>query len=247
MRVGALLWFCLLSGLVPALAHAAAAKPVVTVADPYLEMHTGPGVGYPVFHVVERGETVTIVKRRTEWFKVRTDHDREGWVDQAQLAKTLQPSGEAVQFGALGFGDYSARRWEMGALGGDFGGANVVALYGARQITPNLSLEVGGSQLLGSFSDGWLAGVNIVHNFFPEWRASPFFTLGTGLVHIEPKATVVRTEDRSDQYAQVGTGVRAWVTRQFLLRAEYKSYVMFTSRDDNEEVNEWKVGFSFFF
>jgi hypothetical protein len=58
---------------------------------------------------------------------------------------------------------------------------------------------------------------------------------------------VVRTEDRSDQYAQVGTGVRAWVTRQFLLRAEYKSYVMFTSRDDNEEVNEWKVGFSFFF
>jgi hypothetical protein len=135
----------------------------------------------------------------------------------------------------------------MGALGGDFGGANVIALYGARQLTPNLSLEIGGSQLLGSFSDGWLAGVNIVHNFFPEWRASPFFTLGTGVVHIEPKATVVRTEDRSDQYAQVGTGVRAWVTRQFLLRAEYKSYVMFTSRDDNEEVNEWKVGFSFFF
>jgi len=70
MRVGALLWFCLLSGLVPALAHAAAAKPVVTVADPYLEMHTGPGVGYPVFHVVERGETVTIVKRRTDQLQV---------------------------------------------------------------------------------------------------------------------------------------------------------------------------------
>jgi hypothetical protein len=41
--------------------------------------------------------------------------------------------------------------------------------------------------------------------------------------------------------------VRAWVTRQFLLRAEYKSYVVLTSRDDNEEVNEWKLGFSFFF
>jgi hypothetical protein len=32
-----------------------------------------------------------------------------------------------------------------------------------------------------------------------------------------------------------------------LLRAEYKSYVVFTSRDENEEVEEWKVGFAFFF
>ncbi len=30
----------------------------VSVADPYLEMHTGPGRGYPIFHVVDRGETV---------------------------------------------------------------------------------------------------------------------------------------------------------------------------------------------
>jgi Bacterial SH3 domain len=247
MRARALLCLSLLAGLFPASGHAAAPKPAVTVADPYLEMHTGPGVGYPIFHVVERGESITILKRRTEWFKVRTQHDREGWVEQAQLERTLQPSGEAVGFAAFGFGDYSTRRWEMGVLGGDFGGANVIALYGARQLTPNLSLEIGTSQVLGSFSDGWLAGVNVVHSFFPEWRASPFFTLGTGMMNIEPKATVVRTEDRSDQYALVGTGVRAWVTRQFLLRAEYKSYVVLTSRDDNEEVNEWTVGFSFFF
>jgi hypothetical protein len=237
----------LLTGLVPANALARTSQPLVTVADPYLEMHTGPGPGYPVFYVVERGESVTILKRHTEWFKVRADHDREGWVDQAQLEKTLQPNGEAVQFVALAFDDYSARRWEMGALGGDFGGANVIAVYGARQLTPNLSVEVGAEQVLGSFSDGWIASANVVHQFFPEWRASPFFTLGTGVLRIEPKATVVQTEDRTDQVAIVGTGVRAWVTRQFLLRAEYKGYVALTSRDDNEEVNEWKVGFSFFF
>jgi hypothetical protein len=247
MRARVLLCLSLLAGSLPAPGHAAAAQPVVTVADPYLEMRTGPGQGYPIFHVVERGESVTILKRRTEWFKVRTDRDREGWVDQAQLEQTLEPSGEPVRFGALAFDDYAARKWEMGAMGGDFGGANVISLYGARQVTANLSVELEVSQLLGSFSDGWIAGANVVHNFFPEWRASPFFTLGTGMLRIEPKATVVRTEDRSDQYAQVGTGARVWVTRQFLLRAEYKGYVVFTSRDDNEEVDEWKVGFSFFF
>ena len=40
----------------------------VSVADPYLEMHTGPGKGYPVFHVVDRGESVDIMMRRTDWF-----------------------------------------------------------------------------------------------------------------------------------------------------------------------------------
>ena len=45
--------------------------PTVSVADPYLEMHTGPGRGYPVFHVVDRGEDVAILLRRTDWFKIR--------------------------------------------------------------------------------------------------------------------------------------------------------------------------------
>jgi hypothetical protein len=247
MGVRMLLCCALLAGLAPAAAHAAAAKPSVTVADPYLEMHTGPGAGYPIFHVVGRGESITVLKRRTEWFKVRTDGEREGWVEQSQLERTLTPSGETMRFGALAFGDFAARRWEMGALGGDFGGANVIALYGARHLTRNLSVELWTQQVLGSFSDGWIAGANVVHQFFPEWRASPFFTLGTGVINIDPKSTVVQTEDRTDQYAVVGTGARAWITRQFLLRVEYKGYVTFTSRDDNEEIDEWKVGFSFYF
>ena len=65
----------------------------VTVDDPFLEMHTGPGVGYPVFHVVDRGSTVEIMMRRTDWFQVRTPDGTEGWVDRAQMERTLVPSG----------------------------------------------------------------------------------------------------------------------------------------------------------
>ena len=50
------------------------------VADPFIELHTGPGRGYPVFHVVDRGESVQIVKQRTSWYLVRTDRGIEGWV-----------------------------------------------------------------------------------------------------------------------------------------------------------------------
>ena len=34
----------------------------VKVADPYLEMRTGPGEGYPIFHVVDRDEFVEVIK-----------------------------------------------------------------------------------------------------------------------------------------------------------------------------------------
>jgi hypothetical protein len=47
--------------------------------------------------------------------------------------------------------------------------------------------------------------------------------------------------------ANAGFGVRSYLARRFVFRAEYKSYVVFTSRDDNEEIGEWKAGFSFFF
>ena len=61
----------------------------VAVADPYLELHTGPGRGYPVFHVVERGESVSVVLQRTDWYLVRTDRAIEGWVNRDQMELTL--------------------------------------------------------------------------------------------------------------------------------------------------------------
>jgi uncharacterized protein YgiM (DUF1202 family) len=219
----------------------------VTIADPFIELHTGPGRGYPVFFVAERGEQITLVKRRTDWFKVQVARGQEGWVHFEQLATTLDLDGDVFDLPALGFGDYSARRWEVGALYGDFGGANVIAAYGSRSFTPNLSGELWISQALGRFSDSTIATVNIVHLMYPDWRASPYFTLGAGVINTEPKATLVATSDRTDSLAQVGAGVRMYLTRRFVFRAEYKAHVVFTSRDDNEEVREWKAGFSFFF
>ncbi len=219
----------------------------VTVVDPYLEMHTGPGKGYPVDYVVERDGEVEIIKRRTNWYKVRAANGREGWVKEADMELTLDAYGEPVRFRSVSRSEFLASSWEVGALTGDFGGANVLSAYGGYSFTPNLSVELSASQVLGTFSNSYMASANIVHQTWPEWRVSPFFTLGTGVVHTEPKTTLVQAEDRTDQFAQVGVGARAWLTRRLIFRAEYKSYVIFTSQDENEEIEEWKIGFGFFF
>ena len=231
----------------PELAQAAEEYRTVAVVEPYLEMRTGPGRGYPKFHVVDRGDTVEIIKRRTDWFLVRAADGKKGWVDRAQMEQTLQASGGKLSFSQVSQEDFTNARWETGLLAGDFGGANIISLYGGYSLNPNVAIEVWGSQILGNFSNGWMGSVNVVHEIWPDWRISPFFTLGGGVVHTSPKSTIVQGEDRKDQIAHVGAGFRIYSTRRFILRAEYKSYVVFTSRDDNEEVEEWKVGFAFFF
>ena len=220
---------------------------IVSVADPYLEMHTGPGRGYPIFHVVDRGESVAIVMQRTDWYRVRTQDGTEGWVDRAQMELTLQPDGQKVSFDRVVQDDFTNARWEAGVLAGDFGGANILSLYGGYSINPYISIELWGSQILGNFSNGWMGSVNVVHEAWPNWRMSPFFTLGTGFIRTDPKSTIVQSDDRSNQVAHAGAGFRIYTSRRFLLRAEYKSYVVFTSRNENEEMEEWKVGFAFFF
>jgi len=230
-----------------AIAQALGEYRTVSVADPFLEMHTGPGRGYPVFHVVDRGEDVEIIMRRTDWFQVRAPDGAIGWVDRAQMERTLQKTGSEIVFAESTQEDFTNSKWELGILAGDFGGSNIISLYGGYSLNPNVSIEVWGSQILGNFSNGWTGSVNLTHETWPDWRISPFFTLGTGIIHTEPKSTIVQGEDRTDQIAHAGAGIRVYATRRFILRAEFKSYVVFTSRDDNEEVEEWKVGFAFFF
>ena len=159
-------------------------------------MHTGPGRGYPIFHVIDRGETVDVVKQRTGWFLVRAANGKEGWVDRAQMERTLQPDGEQVSFAAATLEDFTNAKWETGALAGDFGGANIVSLYGSYSLNPNVAVEFWGSQILGNFSNGWMASVNVTHETWPDYRISPFFTLGSGVIHTEPKPTIVDGEDR---------------------------------------------------
>jgi opacity protein-like surface antigen len=76
---------------------------------------------------------------------------------------------------------------------------------------------------------------------------SPFAGIGGGGVRVEPKATLVEPEDRSDTAAYAGLGLRGYLTDRFMLQAEYREFVVFTSRDDNEEIDEWTVSFVYFF
>lgn len=237
----------MLIGLLPSLLFAGGDGPRVQVTAPYIELHTGPGVGYPIDQVAERGEWVRVLKRRTDWFKVRTERGHEGWVGVGQMRQTRGEDGQPLAIQTFNLDSFSGRRWEMGFMGGRMEGADLLNLYGGFAFTPNLSAELGVSQALGNFSSEYLADVNLLAHPFPEWRYSPFFTLGTGVIFTSPNATLVRTEDRTDTTAHAGLGLRVYLTRRFFLRGEFSHYTVFTSRNDNEEFDQWKIGIGAFF
>lgn len=218
----------------------------VVVADPYVELHSGPGRGFPVFYVADRGQKIVIEKRRTDWFYVRTERGVEGWVPRAQMLATLETTGEPLELDEPSRSNYMSRRWQGGILAGDFDGASEISMFGGYAFSENLSIELTATHILGNVSNGYLGTIGLLHVFAPEWRVSPYFTLGTGMIYIDPKARLVQVKDRTDQIGYVGGGLQGYLTRRFMVRVEYRNNVIFTSRNDNEEVNEWKAGFAFF-
>jgi opacity protein-like surface antigen len=217
------------------------------VTAPYLELHTGPGRGYPVFHVVPRDGSVDVLFRRTDWFKVRTERGVEGWASQTDMQKMVLADGSQFKFPVGDRAGFTSHRYEMGMFAGQYGGATLISGYMSFSFNPQLAFEVAVGQFLGNNSNGEIEDFGFAHVFVPEARWSPFVTIGLGLVQTQPKATLVAAPDRDEQSAYVGGGIRFYLTRRFFLRAEYRQHWIFTKRNQNEDADEWKAGFAFFF
>jgi len=222
-------------------------QPEVTITAPFLDLRTGPGRGYPVFHIVEAGETITLLKRRTGWVRVRAARGKEGWLRESELSGTIDVSGTPPEVSRRGHDAFVARRWEFGFGVADFAGAAALSAHAGFGLTPNIMLQLEGSQILGDFSDGLMGIGSLLLSPFPQWRASPFFSIGTGIIRTKPQTTIIRSEDRTDEIVHAGAGANVFLTDRFILRIEYRRHTVLTSRDENEELDQWKAGFSVYF
>lgn len=229
-----------------AVAPADARAPIeVVVEDAYIDLRTGPGRGFPVTVSVERGVTIELLRQRTDWIEVRTARGQRGWVHRSQLEYTLTPAGSEVHLAGPRQDARTAHQWEAGVAVGEFGGASVVSVNGAHAVTHTLLLRADVSHLLGDTSNGWLGTAGIARVFMPQWPVSPVLGIGAGVLRVTPKAP--NTKDRTDTTAYGSLGFRTYLSDRFLMQAEYRRFVVFTSGGDNEEKDEWIAGVTYFF
>lgn len=246
MRIFTLL-IILLQNVLMVTTYAEDSLQVVKVADPFLEMHTGPSVGYPIINIVKRDETISILKSRTNWYLILNNKNFEGWVHRSQLIKTLTLDDENIEIKDITRENYLEHKWEMSMIGGSFGGLPMMTLSSTYVPTNNISTEISFTQIIGTFSSRRLLGANLIQQPFPDWKISPYFSLGTGIINTSLKSTLSQIKDTSDFVANVSLGAKMYLTRRFFLRTDLKKYIIFQSRDKNEEITSWQVGFAFFF
>ena len=227
--------------------HAEKESQRLKIVDPYSELHTGPGRGYPIFHVVKRHEWVDVIKRKTDWFLIRTDRNKEGWVNREQMERTLTVAGVPKSFRDVLYDDFLHRRVEFGISTGDFDNDPIVSARLAYKFTKNIALELQLSKVAGKLSSSDIYAVNLVSLPFPDWRLTPHFTIGYGRFENEPKSALIQAVDTEDDLANFGVGTRYYLTERFFLRTDYRRYIILSGDDKNDEFDEFSAGISFFF
>lgn len=217
------------------------------VTDPYLEMHTGAGRGYPVFHVVGRGEWVEVVLRHTDWYEVRTVDGKLGWVHRKQLETTLTDSGGTKTFRDLLLDDYLARRVEMGAAYGRFHSEPMIKMWAAWRFAGTLSLEGTYAQVQGAFSGTDLWHVDLHEEPWSDRRLSPYVGIGFGHFRNIPNLSLVSDISTSARLADASIGARWHISDRFVLRTDYTLYLARLSDTTTTQYHAATLGLSFFF
>ncbi len=234
----------------PALAQTPAADKAeerLQVADAFLELHSGPGRGYPVFFVVERGQQVVVELRRTDWFRVRAAGGQVGWVPRAQLERTLTEAGIGKSFRDILLDDYLRRRVAFGGGGGRFGGEPMLKLWLGLRLADPLAVELSGGQVQGTFSgtDFWHLG--LVAEPWHDQRWSPFVSVGLGTFRNIPNRSLVDAAGVNAKLAQATAGLHWYITERFVARADATIYTAFVADNRSLEYRAVSLGLAFFF
>jgi len=222
-------------------------QPRVQVIETIIQLRSGPGDTYPVVNVVARGDSVKILKRRTSWYKVETSRGKQGWVHKDRFQHTLDNVGISRTVRDVLFEDYLHQRAEFGFVWGQFENNPFIAVHGGWRMSPNYSLELGYTQVSGTFSSSKLTNLNLMSHPFPERHISPYFALGFGRYRNEPIRTLIDAPTTSAWTANVTLGARAYLTQNFVFRVYARRYAAFISDDSTRTFTEWALGTGFFF
>ena len=219
----------------------------VKVTAPYVELHTGPGRGYPVFYVVERHQWIEIELRHTDWYKVRAEGGQLGWVQRKQLESTITEAGGQKSFRDIVIDDYLSRRFELGAAWGRFRADPMLKLWLGYKVAEPLGVELTIGQVQGAFSGTDFWHIGLTAEPWADRRLSPYLTVGIGQFKNFPNNTLVSATLTDARLAHAGIGVRWYLAERFVVRADWTLYTAFVGDARSIEYRAVTAGIAFFF
>lgn len=217
------------------------------VKDAYLELHTGPGRGYPVFFVVERHQWVTVQRRRTDWYRVRAQGGQVGWVQRLQLQATLTEAGVTKTLREHVLDDFLARRMEFGAAWGLFKSEPMLKLWTGYRLADTLGAELSAGQVQGLFSGSDFWALSLTSEPWSDRRFSPFLSVGLGKLRNVPNSSLVNAATSNAKLAHATLGLRWHLGERFVARIDASLYTAFVADNRSQEYRAFTAGIGFFF
>lgn len=222
-------------------------SPRATVLEPFLEIRTGAGRSYPVFYIAEKGETVVLLKQRTDWMKIRLSRGQEGWVHLDEIEKTLRSSDYQKGWRERFYDEHIDGRLQAGWAWGAFEDDNVLYVRTSYSLTEVVSVEGSLGFASGAFGDTrlYLGGLVLT-----PWRGQWFFlngTLGGGWIQTRPADVLINVKKDDFPTAYAGVGFSAPLFRRLALRGDFRNYILFINPKKNREFQEYSLGLIFAF
>ena len=224
----------------------------LTVIDTYVEVHSGPGRGFPVFYVIEQGETIEVLTRRPGWYEIRSPNGRVGWTRASQIARTIQATGEPADLPSVSYGDYIRGSWVTGfsfgeVASGELDGFDMFSVNAGYRFLSWLGADIEAGRIFGADASGDFYAANVYLEPLSHWKLSPFVSAGLGEIKLssQPKQVEFST-DRQD-FNSYGIGGSYYLGRNFVIRGEYRWYSISATDQSDERLGTWKLGFVTFF
>ena len=221
--------------------------PQLTLSDPFVNLHTGPGRGYPVFHVAARGEAVQLLLAHTTWVKLRTASGKEGWAQRESLQGTLQAAGVAPGPLQAWTERHLREKLEFGAAIGRFQSQPMLQLSTRLRLSEAIGIEAAAGQVQGLYSGTDFWQFDAVVEPMSDLALSPVLAIGVGRFRNIPNASLVEQGTTNANQLHAALGVRWRFGARYVLRADWSLYTALLSEQRSREYRALTLGLSFHF
>jgi len=218
----------------------------VRVVDPFLEIHTGPGVNFPIYDVIERGELIQILRRKTDWYQIRGTLNRVGWANRNHLVETLEVAGIKKGTREIILEDYLRDKFRFDTTLGLFNGESSANIRLAYRTNENIMVEFGVTHIAGIYSNSPLYQANVLLELYTDLQFRPFAFMGYSKFMNVPNSADDLTAFDLD-LLNAGFGLNYYLTEHFVIRLEFGDYIVFNGNNRNDEFINYSLGFSIFF
>lgn len=215
----------------------------VQVSAPYLDLRTGPGRGFPIKQVVPRGQSVDVLLRQNDWFRIRTDDGRLGWAHRDQLhaisMAAAAPSHRAAVAGWL------HERVELGANWGRLESSGQLRFHAALRTSDALAIEASLGRAQGALSGAEVRLLNLTAEPWHDARVSPIFAIGFGRLRNVPNNDPAAPA--SARLLDAALGLRWRFAEYYSLRTDYRILTGYVGSNRIVEFREATLGLAFHF